>query len=440
MTAPSRHFRSVLAAGLVAVGLLSSYAATAQDAKAIYDQSKVEGNSCKKMQLACQAAKLDPKKKDYSDACTLFKTATNRSDERLKLSVSDSLSKGDFVGANRWAGYVCSPEDKQALLSQIADEQKSKTQVAAAPAPQAPAQPKDQSPTFLSEARSAYKSGNFDAALNAAHQITDPTLKEIAEDGIVSKINAYRAAESAARQAESSHDIQGAINNWKTAEGINGSGPDAPAANIARLEPLLKSAPPQAAPTAQPRPEQPVQVANNTPKPAQTPAAGKQPPAVVDVTAEVNKLLDEAGKQERANNLQAAVHAYDAVLRLQPANQAAANAKTALNARINSDPAEQAKSLAQAIRDFYSSKYADAEDSLRAYLDAPTARSKGAASFYLGATRLYEKILSSSGQKPETAIASAEVQRPFKEARAAGYQPVERFVSPVIMRAWKNAQ
>ena len=82
----------------------------------------------------------------------------------------------------------------------------------------------------------------------------------------------------------------------------------------------------------------------------------------------------------------------------------------------------------------------DAEDGLRAYLDAPTAKSKGAAYFYLGATRLYEKILSSSGQKADAAVASSEVQRPFKDAHAAGYQPVERFVSPVVMRAWRNAQ
>ena len=51
-----------------------------------------------------------------------------------------------------------------------------------------------------------------------------------------------------------------------------------------------------------------------------------------------------------------------------------------------------------------------------------------------------EKILSSSGQKADVAVASSEVQRPFKDARTAGYHPVEKFVSPVVMRAWRTAQ
>lgn len=430
MTTSRKFVRNGLAA--VALAMLP-VAALAQDAKSLYDQSLVEGNSCKKMQLACQAAKLDPKKKDYSDTCARFQTSTNRSDEQFRVKAIDSLSKNDFAGASRWAnGFVCSADIKQSLLNQIADAQKG-----SAPPPPVQQTPvkTDPSPTLLAEARGAYQKGDFDAALGAARQVTDPNLKPIADD-IVGHITSYRSAVSAAHQAESSHDYAGAINNWRTAQGINANGPESPATNIARLEPLAHAPTPvQQTPPAQ---TPPVQVAKNNPPPP--PPNTKNQPPPIDINAEVGKLMEEEHKQESANNLAAAVRAYDAILRLQATNATAQAGKAALMARINSDPAEQAKALAQAIRDFYGSKYADAEDGLRAYLDAPTAKSKGAAYFYLGATRLYEKILSSSGQKADAAVASAEVQRPFKDAHAAGYRPVEKFVSPVVMRAWRTAQ
>ncbi len=415
----------------LAVCSLLSLRLAAQDAKQLFDQSLVEGNSCKKMQLACQAAKLDPKKKDYQDACDRFRTSTNRSDETFRVKAIDSLSKNDFSGALRWTNsFVCNADTKASLQSQIADAQKASSPAAPTPAPIVAVQKADQSSTFLGEARSSFSEGKFDAAVASAKQVTDANLKPYADE-IVNKVGAYRAAVSAAHSSEASKDYQGAINNWRTAQAINGNGPDSPGVNIARLEPFTR----QAAPAAQPAP---VQVAN---RPAPPPLSAKQaPPPPVDINAQVGKLLDDAGKASAAGQLPVALRGYESVLRLQPANTTALSGKADIEKKINSDPAEQAKSLAQAIHDFYSSKFADAEDGLRSYLDAPTAKSKGAAYFYLGATRLYEKILSSSAQKADTAIASAEVQRPFKDAHAAGYQPVERLVSPVVMRAWRNAQ
>lgn len=423
--------RSALSSSMLVMLALLSVRAFAQDAKALFDQSLVEGNSCKKMQLACGAAKLDPKKKDYQDACDRFRTSTNRSDETFRVKAIDSLSKNDFSGALRWTNsFVCNADTKSSLLSQIADAQKASAPVVAA-TPAAPAQKADQSSTFLGEARSSFSEGKFDAALASAKQVTDSNLKPYADE-IVSKIGAYRAAVSSARSSEASKDYQGAINNWRTAQALNGSGPDSPAANIARLEPMIHQAAPAAPPQA------PVQVAQ---KPSAPPPSSKQPPPPpVDINAQVAKLLDDANKAAAANQLPVALRGYESVLRLQAGNTVALAGKADIEKKINSDPAEQAKSLASAIRDFYGSKFADAEDALRSYLDAPTAKSKGAAYFYLGATRLYEKILSSSAQKADAAIASAEVQRPFKDAHAAGYQPVERLVSPVVLRAWRTAQ
>ncbi len=402
----------------------------AQDPKALMDQALVEGNSCKKVQLACQAAAIS-KKKDFQETCDRFKSATNASDEKFRLRVLDMIGKNDLGGAARFANNtVCDAGVKANLISQIDDAKKASAPVVAA-TPTAPAPKADQSPTYLGEARTSFSEGKLDAAVSFAKQVTDPNLKPYADE-IVSKVGAYRSAVSAARSSEASRDYQGAINNWHTAQAINGSGPESPSSNIARLEPLARPA----APTAQP--QAPTQVATKAPTPTN---AAKQPaPPPVDINVQVGKLLDEANKAAAANQLQTALHGYENVLRLQASNGAAQAGKADIEKKINSDPAEQAKSLAAAIRDFYASKFPDAEDALRSYLDAPSAKSKGAAYFYLGATRLYEKILSSSTQKVDIALASAEVQRPFKDAHTAGYQPVERLVSPVVLRAWRAAQ
>jgi tetratricopeptide (TPR) repeat protein len=149
-------------------------------------------------------------------------------------------------------------------------------------------------------------------------------------------------------------------------------------------------------------------------------------------------LLDQAARSKAAGDLQGARRAFAEALRLDPSNQFAIVGRGEIEARINSDPAEQAKTLAQAIRDFYSSKYQDAESGLTDYLSSPTARSRGAAYFYLGATRLSLEVMEKSSQKLETLLANPNVQRSFKQARDEHYQPVDRFVSPLILKAWRG--
>jgi tetratricopeptide (TPR) repeat protein len=403
----------------------------AQDPGVIFNRALTE-SGCKRMLDACQAASLDPKKKDYREECDRDKTAISRSDEAMKNKALDAINTKDLATAKRITNLmVCSADIKQTLQSQIADATP-KDQ------PPPPPQPKaDQSSTFLAEANSAFNSGKFDAAVSSAQQVTDPNLKPLAQD-IINKVNAYHTDVAAARAAEGSKDYAGAISNWQKAQGISSNGPDSPASNIARLEPLAHppTVPVAGNPTVPPHGD-PLPPKNDPKKQPPQPQPTNPKP---DPGAQVATLMDQATKAEASNNMQAAVRAYDAILRLQPDNPIATTKKAALLVRINSDPAEQAKSLTTAIRDFYSSRYTDAEDSLQAYLDAPTAKSKGAAHFYLGATRLYEKILSTSGQKVDSALASTEVQRQFKEARASGYRPLEKFVSPVIMRAWQSAQ
>ena len=95
--------------------------------------------------------------------------------------------------------------------------------------------------------------------------------------------------------------------------------------------------------------------------------------------------------------------------------------------------------LADAIRAFYGLNYAEAEDNLTSYLSSTTAKYRGAAYFYLGASRLYREILDGSGAKAQGAVMSPQVQRPFNDARNACYRPVDKYLSPVVLSAWNSS-
>jgi hypothetical protein len=126
---------------------------------------------------------------------------------------------------------------------------------------------------------------------------------------------------------------------------------------------------------------------------------------------------------------------YEAALRAQPTNMAALTGKNAVQAIINSDPAEQAKTLAQAIRDFYAGKYSDTEDELSSYLSSTNVKSRGAAHFYLAAARLSRSLLEKSASQSRR----DEISKLFKQSTGEQYKPVERYVSPLIMDAWRSA-
>jgi outer membrane biosynthesis protein TonB len=268
--------------------------------------------------------------------------------------------------------------------------------------------------------------------------------------GFVCKYNAKQYAEA-----------QDILQGIKTQEAKAEAKPAAPQPAAPQPQPApapvvaATPAPTQQAPVAQPQqqPQQapPTQTAAMQPKP-NTPAPSNQPannaqkgappapkPAPEPVAVTVGKLLDQAVRAKTAGNLQEARRAFAEALRLDPGNGAATVGKAEVEARINSDPAEQAKTLAQAIRDFYSYKYQDAESGLTDYLSSTTARSRGAAYFYLGATRLSIQIMETSSQKMDAILKNSNVQKSFKQARDEHYQPVEKYVSPLILRAWRGA-
>ena len=327
---------------------------------------------------------------------------------------------------------------------------------------------------LLQAARTAFESGNLPEAAATAAQVTSPELKGAAT-GIINRVSNYNAAMAAAQGAERAKDVGRAIHLYTSAANIAHNGPGDPNGRIAALRAGQTasagnegagagSTTPTTAPSALP-----INSANSANSPSSTTSAntanpthasGASTPLPVshaadqtanattalptsshpspsgDTQAKVNRLLAAAHGAEASGDLPSALKGYEEVEHLQPGNMEGATGHLRVETAIHRDPAEQAKTLAQAIRDFYSLKYGDTEDELTSYLSSPQARSRGAAYFYQGATRLYRRVLEGQ-QKPEAAIRDAAVQRSFTEARAAGYEPVARFVSPLLMRAWQ---
>jgi len=229
---------------------------------------------------------------------------------------------------------------------------------------------------------------------------------------------------------------------------------EAQAVVVAAVTPPAVQAPPpkpeakvavQQQPTAAQIPQQRAQAAATPsvqqPRVAQTrppqAAAPPKPNPEEEKRKELAVLLDHAGKAADTNNLPDALKTYEQAQRLQPGNPDVAAGLAGVQAKINSRPEEQAKVLATAIRAFYSSNYTEAENSLVDYLGYTNPKYKGAADFYLGATRLYKSVLEASVRKPEDAVQLESVQSRFKAAREACYEPIPKYLSPLMARAWK---
>jgi tetratricopeptide (TPR) repeat protein len=409
----------------------------AQDAKSYFETAKrPDIDQCTRLQLVCKAAELDAKKKEYRDACNATRIALIASDRDSLKRAHDFLDADNLKSASRYAGYVCKYNevqyaDAQQVLQQV---KKLDASVAATPTPATPAAApakQDQNALFYSQAETQFEQGNFAAASSAANQVTDPNLKSLANQ-ILQKIANYNSVLQDAQQKERNKDYDGAVKAYESALQISQGGPGDPASHIRDDERAQQQASAPITPTTPViQQSQPSPVANKS-------VSGPKLP-IEDDAAKIARLLDEAAKEAHANNLQEALKAYEAALRIQPANSIADAGRKDVQAAINRDPVEQAKTLSQAIRDFYDAKYSETEDELTTYLSSPTARSRGAAYFYLGATRLCVSILEMPGQKGASAIHNPEVQRPFKEAREANYQPLAKYLSPVVMRAWQSS-
>ena len=367
---------------------------TKQQAKDLADKAKGEGSDrAKQVQDYCAAAQLEPKEKKYTDACSSYREGLIN-DDTAWLAAAIALYKShDLDKAESNAKLVTNYDQKLSgqarfLLDLIKNER------------------------LLNQVKAAWAKGDFNSLLSSAQAITNADSRASASV-YVNNVNLYNGYIDQAQKLEASNP-QEAIKQLTMAQTLNPNGPGNPAGRIAELQKAIqtRSAPPPPSPA---------------PKPAADSAA--------EAAKKVAKLMSDAREAEKQGKLPDALNDYAMVLKLQPANQDAQSNTDRIEKAIKSDPAAAKNELASAIRYFYLSQFDDSQRALKDYLKSPeTAKSPGAAYFYLGAALLEQSILEtpqSQWQGP-----NAEAQSAFKEARKANYSPVRSYVSPALLKVW----
>ena len=416
-----RPFLMIALAFVLVPGLCILFA---QSPKELDDIGMHEADQCSGIKKVCKAASMDKK---YKKDCDEFTVSLNNSSNRDLRTAYDNLeaAQPSIPLARRYANMVCDYDPalaakKRELLAAI--EKKT-----------------DDSPAKILDAERLLNSGDLDGASVAAKQVTDAGLQPRA-NAVLQKISGYNADIQEAKRKEAASDLGGAKSSYQAAQSISRNGPGDPSGNISRLDGLLSAKAKEEEKAKQPtlvaeQPKQPVVVATQSKPPMVGKPSNLPPPPPPDVNAEVAQLFAKE-KQDEPLRLREALRDCQQVQRLQPGNVEAQACLARIQELINSDPKEQAKVLADALRAFYRLNYAEAEDDLTSYLSSTTAKYRGAAYFYLGASRLYREILDTAGQKAAEPAKSPQVQRPFKDARNACYRPIDKYLSPVVLSAW----
>ena len=300
---------------------------------------------------------------------------------------------------------------------------------AGAATPNSGASGNDTQKALLSQAVSAYQAGNLQAAKAAAQGVTDLALKSSATQ-ILTDIDRYAGLVSTGTRQEQARQYAEAERSYEAAMAVNRNvASDDLAGKLLRVRNLAA-----ASSVAQ---EVPPANKNPAKTPVLTDARNQKPVAeVVSPDEKKKRLLDDAQSAMGRNDLDTAGRKYKQVLDLDPVNSDAKNGLAQITAALSKDPARLEKTLREAVVAFYASRFEDAESRFNRYLGADGGKKKGAAYFYLGAT---EATLAMLDDPPKRALRSRQAQEDFKQAREAGYQPIEAMVSSRVLGVWKSS-
>jgi|GEM_PF-3519017 len=409
---------------LLALVLYAAVSADAQDAKKLHDQANSETSQEKQVQLLCKAADLESKNKEYRKDCDMARNALITSDKQALKTALDAADSQQTAKAKRYAKYVSSLDpDTHRQAEQLLAKLNAGDAPPPTTAPVTPPPQQNQSGALLAQALTAYDSGNLQAAKTAAQGVTDPAVKTAA-NRILSDIDRYNGCVSAGHQHEQAKEYADAERSYQSALELNShvSGDDL--AGKTRNMHQLASVP-----------QAPVTVAKlEQPKPAAKAPVTAPPP--VSPEERKKQLLSESALAMNRNDLDTAGRKFKQVLDLDPSNEDAKRGLAEITAQLSKDPIRLEKTLREAITAFYTSNFEDATARLNRYLGADGGKKKGAAYFYLGAT---EATLSFLDDPSRRASLAKSAQDDFKQARSAGYQPVEKYVSSRVLAVWKSS-
>jgi tetratricopeptide (TPR) repeat protein len=365
-----------------------------QEAKDYYEQATKQTDPAIKADLACQAMKLEPKEKKYSEECNKDQAALSQMDAANLQAAKDALQAKQYDKAEASARSVRASDEKlhsqaMEIINQVENAK------------------------HLSLVDSSWVKGDFDGVKANAPKVTDPGAQATVKK-IVDLMETYNGYMSKGRSAEGENNPEEAKRQYLAASQVNPRGPGDPQGRISALNAAIE-AKRQAALQQQ-------QQQNIVPEKPQPPPPGQ--------TAGLVKSAKEA---EKAGRVQEALSDYQAVLAAEPKNFAALAGVKRLEPIIQA--ATDRAAVKKAISDFYQFKLDDAQRELDAYLKAtPAPLSPGVANFYLGATLLEQAMLNTPQARWQGA--PVEAQTAFKEARKDNFTPSAKYVSPALMKAW----
>ncbi len=427
----------VLSAGAA----LSQDKATREAADKLHAAAAQEPDSGKAAEMLCKAAAMVPKNSDYANECNGAKRAMVDADQRNMQRAIDAADSGKIESAKNYARHVTtlSPqlhEQAQALITKLS------TPAAPAVQPAAPAaQPAtNQSATQLAQATTDFDNGNLSGARAAAQQVTDAALKPSAAH-LLAEIENYSNAVSEGRRHEEAKEYGQAAGSYQAALSLNSHvGSDDLNGRIARMRQMASAASQPPPPTPAAPPPGPAVAANTKPNVPPPPKPAASAPSIQDKQRMAAGLVTEADMAFGRKDFNAAESKFRQALVLDPQNADAkrgiSDTTAAITAQLSHDPALLENTLRDALKAFYASDFDAAQQNLNRYLGAQGGKKKGAAYFYLGATEEAQALLA-----PESKRASHQTQAKdnFKQARAAGYQPVQKYVSERILEAWQQS-
>ena len=386
------------------------------------DRAKSAGDLQTATQLLCQAAARDER---YAKRCDKAKTDLEKILLQFQADLNMSrteIGRRDYGGAVRDLSRITfgpNKEEAQQLLQQarIASGQIS---------------PETASQMALSAARAAYEAGNFDRAQVLLQHAQSPGSR-VAANQLITNMQVYRDTMKQAESLARSGDYKGAAGKYGFAAAIQPKGPGQPQEH--QREALDAETKAEAAEAKQ-REAQRLQA-------QQAAAAAKLPPAEapakMNYAARIKSLLAVAQRLEATGDSKGALRGYDAVLKLDGLQKDALAGRRRALESMTQDPQALEQALVQGVMDFYASRFAEASEGIRVYLQGGGKTHSGAAHFFLGASMLSQAILGTPEDRSSAVDLQAQAKKEFLLAKEQHYKPPQGAVSPKILGSWSEA-
>lgn len=272
----------------------------------------------------------------------------------------------------------------------------------------------------FNEGVNKFAQGDLNGAKAAFEAVTGGRQGEA--QGYISRINTYNTKMAEAKNYENSKNWAAAQAAYTAASLISANGPGDPLGSVQRV---LSSSSGGSAPT--PTNNQQTQTASNV-------QASRDVVKTVDVASYVaqGKRFLARGDYARARRF------FGDVLAQDPRNEEAQAGLKEANEKDTSKPTATAEDtiLAAAVRTFYEGDFKAAEFRLDDYIYNNRGKKQGLANFYRGVLYLQQYYL--GGERDSQAYQDA-IKR-FQTAKGTeGFVPPEKYVSPRIMKVFKEA-